>query len=108
MLTGPEQLPRYPGPLPGGVNRGLTVQLSGFDREAAGMFAAIEKRTGTRRRTRWCGRVLVAPQAATVGNVPISAESSASSPRVRSVSGGRTGPAPWPVAVMPALTMLTA
>ncbi|WP_052863074.1 ferritin-like domain-containing protein [Streptomyces niger] len=43
VLTDPEQLPRYPGPLPGGVNRGLTVQLSGFDRAAAGMFAAIEK-----------------------------------------------------------------
>lgn len=36
------------------------------------------------------------------------AESSSNSCGVRSVSGGRTGPAGWPVAVMPALTMLTA
>ncbi|MEU7484424.1 ferritin-like protein [Streptomyces sp. NPDC042319] len=43
VLTDPEQLPTYPGPLPGGVNRGLTVHLSKLDREAAGLFAAIEK-----------------------------------------------------------------
>ncbi|MEU1504984.1 ferritin-like protein [Kitasatospora sp. NPDC005748] len=43
VLTDPLTVPKYPGELPGGVNPGLEVYLSGLTRESAGLFADIEK-----------------------------------------------------------------
>ncbi|MFF1905281.1 ferritin-like protein [Kitasatospora sp. NPDC058218] len=43
VLTDPATVPKYPGPLPGGVNPKLTVRLGGLTRESAALFAAIEK-----------------------------------------------------------------
>ncbi|MFD7452314.1 ferritin-like protein [Kitasatospora sp. NPDC059827] len=43
VLTNPLTVPKYPGELPGGVNPGLVVYLSGLSRDSAGLFAAIEK-----------------------------------------------------------------
>ncbi|MFF2354050.1 ferritin-like protein [Kitasatospora sp. NPDC058115] len=42
-LTDPLTVPKYPGELPGGVNPGLEVYLSGLSRDSAALFAAIEK-----------------------------------------------------------------
>ncbi|MFJ9947942.1 ferritin-like protein [Kitasatospora sp. NPDC091207] len=42
-LTDPATVPKYPGPLPGGVNPKLTVRLGGLTRESAALFAAIEQ-----------------------------------------------------------------
>ncbi|MFE6869155.1 ferritin-like protein [Kitasatospora sp. NPDC057692] len=42
-LTDPATVPKYPGELPGGVNPGLEVFLSGLSRESADLFARIEK-----------------------------------------------------------------
>lgn len=43
VLTDPLTVPKYPGELPGGVNPGLEVFLSGLSRESAALFAEIEK-----------------------------------------------------------------
>ncbi|MEU9046629.1 MULTISPECIES: ferritin-like protein [unclassified Kitasatospora] len=43
VLTDPATVPKYPGELPGGVNPGLVVSLSGLTRESAGLFSDIEK-----------------------------------------------------------------
>ncbi|WP_195911097.1 ferritin-like domain-containing protein [Streptomyces kaniharaensis] len=43
VLTDPLTVPKYPGELPGGVNPGLEVYLSGLTRESAGLFSDIEK-----------------------------------------------------------------
>ncbi|MFD8787415.1 ferritin-like protein [Kitasatospora sp. NPDC059599] len=43
VLTDPATVPKYPGELPGGVNPGLEVYLSGLSRESAGLFSDIEK-----------------------------------------------------------------
>ncbi|MER7751203.1 ferritin-like protein [Kitasatospora sp. NPDC097643] len=43
VLTDPLTVPKYPGQLPGGVNPGLEVFLSGLSRESAGLFSDIEK-----------------------------------------------------------------
>ncbi|WP_052708942.1 ferritin-like protein [Streptomyces sp. NRRL S-495] len=43
VLTDPATVPKYPGELPGGVNPGLEVYLSGLTRESAALFADIEK-----------------------------------------------------------------
>ncbi|MEV7777246.1 ferritin-like protein [Kitasatospora sp. NPDC088351] len=43
VLTDPATVPKYPGELPGGVNPGLEVFLSGLTRESAGLFSDIEK-----------------------------------------------------------------
>lgn len=43
VLTDPATVPKYPGQLPGGVNPGLEVFLSGLTRESAGLFSEIEK-----------------------------------------------------------------
>ncbi|MFJ3789173.1 ferritin-like protein [Kitasatospora sp. NPDC090091] len=43
VLTDPATVPKYPGQLPGGVNPGLEVYLSGLTRESAALFASIEK-----------------------------------------------------------------
>ncbi|MFB7474956.1 ferritin-like protein [Kitasatospora sp. NPDC056184] len=42
-LTDPLTVPKFPGELPGGVNPGLEVFLSGLSRESAALFADIEK-----------------------------------------------------------------
>ncbi|MEV7779976.1 ferritin-like protein [Kitasatospora sp. NPDC088351] len=42
VLTDPRTVPAYPGPLPGGLRPGLTVHLTGLDRQAADMYARIE------------------------------------------------------------------
>ncbi|MFF2657921.1 ferritin-like protein [Kitasatospora sp. NPDC058032] len=43
VLTDPLTVPKYPGELPGGVNPGLEVFLSGLTRDSAALFAAVEK-----------------------------------------------------------------
>ncbi|MFG3223416.1 ferritin-like protein [Kitasatospora sp. NPDC048194] len=43
VLTDPATVPKYPGELPGGVNPGLEVHLSGLTRDSAALFAGIEK-----------------------------------------------------------------
>ncbi|WP_183106975.1 ferritin-like protein [Streptomyces sp. 1114.5] len=43
QLIDPLTVPKYPSELPGGVNPGLEVFLSGLTRESAALFAAIEK-----------------------------------------------------------------
>ncbi|MFE7562588.1 ferritin-like protein [Kitasatospora sp. NPDC057500] len=43
VLTDPLTVPKYPGQLPGGVNPGLEVFLSGLSRDSAALFAEIEK-----------------------------------------------------------------
>ncbi|MFD4655056.1 ferritin-like protein [Kitasatospora sp. NPDC058444] len=43
VLTDPLTVPKYPGELPGGVNPGLEVFLSGLTRDSAALFADIEK-----------------------------------------------------------------
>ncbi|MFJ8625427.1 ferritin-like protein [Kitasatospora sp. NPDC093550] len=43
VLDDPLTVPKYPSELPGGVNPGLTVFLSGLTRESAALFADIEK-----------------------------------------------------------------
>ncbi|MER7580467.1 ferritin-like protein [Kitasatospora sp. NPDC097691] len=43
VLKDPLTVPKYPGELPGGVNPGLEVFLSGLSRESAALFADIEK-----------------------------------------------------------------
>ncbi|MFG3050539.1 ferritin-like protein [Kitasatospora sp. NPDC048239] len=43
VLTDPATVPKYPGQLPGGVNPGLEVFLSGLSRDSACLFADIEK-----------------------------------------------------------------
>ncbi|MEV6976663.1 ferritin-like protein [Kitasatospora sp. NPDC093806] len=43
VLNDPLTVPKYPGELPGGVNPGLEVFLSGLSRDSAALFAAIEK-----------------------------------------------------------------
>ncbi|MFD0275521.1 ferritin-like protein [Kitasatospora sp. NPDC127111] len=43
VLTDPKAVPKYPGQLPGGVNPGLEVSLSGLSRDSASLFADIEK-----------------------------------------------------------------
>ncbi|MER7706311.1 ferritin-like protein [Kitasatospora sp. NPDC097605] len=43
VLTDPLTVPKYPGELPGGVNPGLEVFLSGLSRDSAALFADIEK-----------------------------------------------------------------
>ncbi|MGW6919244.1 ferritin-like domain-containing protein [Kitasatospora sp. NPDC054939] len=43
VLTDPQTVPKYPGQLPGGVNPGLEVFLSGLTRDSAALFADIEK-----------------------------------------------------------------
>ncbi|MGW4891253.1 ferritin-like domain-containing protein [Kitasatospora sp. NPDC004240] len=43
VLTDPATVPKYPGQLPGGVNPGLEVFLSGLTRDSACLFADIEK-----------------------------------------------------------------
>ncbi|MFH8379610.1 ferritin-like protein [Kitasatospora sp. NPDC018058] len=43
VLTDPLTVPKYPGELPGGVNPGLTVYLSGLTRDSANLFSDIEK-----------------------------------------------------------------
>ncbi|MEV0535047.1 ferritin-like protein [Kitasatospora sp. NPDC050463] len=43
VLTDPATVPKYPGELPGGVNPGLEVFLSGLTRESACLFSDIEK-----------------------------------------------------------------
>ncbi|WP_033331553.1 MULTISPECIES: ferritin-like domain-containing protein [Streptomyces] len=43
VLTDPLTVPKYPGELPGGVNPGLEVFLSGLTRESATLFSCIEK-----------------------------------------------------------------
>ncbi len=43
VLTDPLTVPKYPGELPGGVNPGLEVFLSGLTRDSAKLFSEIEK-----------------------------------------------------------------
>ncbi|MGW2373743.1 MULTISPECIES: ferritin-like domain-containing protein [Kitasatospora] len=43
VLTDPATVPKYPGELPGGVNPGLVVYLSGLSRDSAKLFSDIEK-----------------------------------------------------------------
>ncbi|MBV6700038.1 ferritin-like protein [Kitasatospora aureofaciens] len=43
VLTNPLTVPKYPGELPGKVNPGLKVYLSGLTRESAKLFSDIEK-----------------------------------------------------------------
>ncbi|MFJ9454979.1 ferritin-like protein [Kitasatospora sp. NPDC101447] len=43
VLKDPLTVPKYPGELPGGVNPGLEVFLSGLSRESATLFSDIEK-----------------------------------------------------------------
>ncbi|MFF2041177.1 ferritin-like protein [Kitasatospora sp. NPDC058170] len=43
VLKDPLTVPKYPGQLPGGVNPGLEVYLSGLTRESACLFSDIEK-----------------------------------------------------------------
>jgi hypothetical protein len=43
VLTGADVVPRYPGPLPGGVRPELQVRLAGLTRTALDMYSAIEE-----------------------------------------------------------------
>ncbi|MGW3042798.1 ferritin-like domain-containing protein [Kitasatospora sp. NPDC001159] len=43
VVTDPAAVPKYPGELPGGVNPGLEVYLSGLTRDSAKLFSDIEK-----------------------------------------------------------------
>ncbi|MET8625988.1 ferritin-like protein [Kitasatospora sp. NPDC004669] len=43
VVTDPAAVPKYPGDLPGGVNPGLEVYLSGLTRDSAKLFSDIEK-----------------------------------------------------------------
>jgi hypothetical protein len=42
-LADPRTVPKYPGPLPGGVRPGLTVFLSGLTKESLDMYSRIEE-----------------------------------------------------------------
>lgn len=43
QLTGQSTIPKYPGPLPGGVRPELEVYLSGLSKDSAYLFSEIEK-----------------------------------------------------------------